>query len=153
MISSELASHSSLVAPHAVMPWPPRITPMACGCVRRTSAMSRPSWKPGPAPRHPHDAVAEALLGQRLAVDGGGQGDAGVGMEVVDVRRLDEAVHRRVDRRRRAAAAVAAEVERGDHLVLAVDARVDVDQRPQPVEAEHGQPVGGERAEVAAASP
>ena len=43
-----------------------------------------------------------------------------------------------------------AEVERGDHLVLAVLARVDVDQRAQPVEAQHGEPGFGERAEVAA---
>ena len=31
MISSERASHSSLVSPQAVMPWPPRITPIAPG--------------------------------------------------------------------------------------------------------------------------
>ena len=41
-------------------------------------------------------------------------------------------------------------VERGDHLVLAVDARVDVDERAQPVEAEHGEAGLGEGAEVAA---
>ena len=31
MISSEFASHASLVSPQAVMPWPPRMTPIACG--------------------------------------------------------------------------------------------------------------------------
>jgi hypothetical protein len=31
MISSERASHSALVAPHAVMPCPPSTTPMASG--------------------------------------------------------------------------------------------------------------------------
>ena len=71
-------------------------------------------------------------------------------MEVVDVGGVDEAVHRGVDRRRRAAPAVQAVVERGDHLVLALDARVDVDERAQPVEPEHGEPGLGQRAEVAA---
>ena len=43
-----------------------------------------------------------------------------------------------------------AEVERGDHLVLAVLARVHVDERAQPVEAQHREAGLGERAEVAA---
>ena len=63
---------------------------------------------------------------------------------------VDEAVHRGVDRRGGAAAAVEAEVERGDHLVLAVLARVDVDEGAQAVEAQHREPGLGERAEVAA---
>ena len=63
---------------------------------------------------------------------------------------VDEAVHGGVDRRRRAAPAVEAEVERGDHLVLAVLARVDVDEGAQAVEAQHGEAGLGERAEVAA---
>ena len=36
-----------LVAPQAVIPCPPRMTPIASGLARCTSAMSRPSWKPG----------------------------------------------------------------------------------------------------------
>ncbi len=47
MISSERASHSPLVAPQAVMPCPPRMTPIASGWSRLTAAMSRPSWNPG----------------------------------------------------------------------------------------------------------
>ena len=47
MISRDLASHSSLVWPQAVMPWPPRIQPMARGLAVAMAAMSRPSWKPG----------------------------------------------------------------------------------------------------------
>ena len=66
------------------------------------------------------------------------------------MRGVDEAVHRRVDRRRRAALAVQAVVERGDHLVLAVDAGVDVDERAHPVEPEHGEAGLGQGAEVAA---
>ena len=53
-------------------------------------------------------------------------------------------------RRGGTALAVAAEVERGDHLVLALDAGVDVDQRAQPVEAEDRQAGLGQRAKVAA---
>ena len=104
----------------------------------------------GPAPRDPDDLVAEDLLGQRLAVRGGGDGDAGVGVQVVDVRGVHQAVHRGVDRRCRAALAVQAEVEGRDHLVLTVHARVDVDQRTHPVEAQHGQTRLGQGAEVAA---
>ena len=47
MIQSELRSDSSEVSPHAVMPWPPRMQPIAWGCCALISAMSRPSWKPG----------------------------------------------------------------------------------------------------------
>ena len=47
MIQSELRSDSSDVSPHAVMPWPPRMQPRACGFFSLISAMSRPSWKPG----------------------------------------------------------------------------------------------------------
>ncbi len=104
----------------------------------------------GAPPRHPDDAIAEALLGERLAVDGRRQRDARVGVEVVDVIGVDEAVHRRVDRRRGPAAAVQAVVERLHHLVLPLDARVDVDERAQAVEAQHGEPGGRECAEVAA---
>src|SRR5690606_29397381 len=55
----------------------------------------------GPAPRHPHDLAAVDALGELGAVRRGGDGDAGVGMQVVDVRLLDEGVHRGVDGRRR----------------------------------------------------
>jgi hypothetical protein len=47
MISSERASHSALDPPQAVMPWPPRMQPMACGFAAAMAAMSSPSWKPG----------------------------------------------------------------------------------------------------------
>jgi hypothetical protein len=104
----------------------------------------------GPPPRHPHDPVAEYLLGERLAIGGGGQGDAGVRVQVVDVGGVHEAVHGGVDGRGGAAAAVQAVVERGDHLVLALDARIDVDQRAQPVQPQHGEAGLGQRAEVAA---
>src|SRR3954463_12747 len=124
MMSSELRSHSSLVAPQAVMPCPPRITPMACGLASLIAAMSRPSWKPGRrqgthSTRSPKislvSASPSAAAANAMAGAGGG-GEAGVGMRVVDVVGLDEPVHGRVDRRGGAALAVQAEVERGDHL-------------------------------------
>ena len=88
-----------------------------------TAAMSRPSWNPGRRHGTHTDPVAETLLGQRLPVGSGRQRDARVGMQMVDVFGVEQPVHRRVDRRRRAAATVQAVVEQGDHLVLAVDAR------------------------------
>ena len=150
MISSEFASHSSEVSPQAVMPWPPRIAPIASGWSRADRGDVEAELEAGPAPRDPGHPVAEAAAGQRLAVGGGRERDAGVRVEVVDVGGVDEPVHRGVDRRRRAAAAVQAVVERGDHLVLALDARVDVDERAQPVQAQDGEAGLGQRAEVAA---
>ena len=150
MIASEFASHSSLVSPHAVMPWPPRITPIACGFSAAIAAMSSAELEAGPPPRHPLHAVAEDLLGQRLAIDGRGDRDARVGVQVVDVRRVDQAVHRGVDRRGRATLAVQAVGEGSDHLVLAVDAGVDVGERAQAVQPQHRQARLGQRAEVTA---
>ena len=139
MIQSEFASDSSVVSPHAVMPWPPRMQPIACGVLRLDRGDVEAELEAGAAPRHPHDLVAEDLRRELLAVGGGRDGDARVGVQVVDVRRVDEAVHGRVDRRGRAALAVQRVVERGDHLVLAVDAGVDVDERTHAVEAQHGE--------------
>ena len=103
-----------------------------------------------PPPRHPGHPAAEALGGQRLAVGRGRERDARVRVQVVHVRGLDEAVHGGVDGRRRAALAERAEVERGDHLVLALDTRVDARQGAQRVQPQHGQARCGERAEVTA---
>ncbi|MGX1248175.1 hypothetical protein RKD48_000686 [Streptomyces ambofaciens] len=41
-------------------------------------------------------------------------------------------------------------VEGGDHLVLALDARVDALERPHPVQPQHGEPRLGERPEIPA---
>ena len=69
---------------------------------------------------------------------------------MVDVWDVHQCVHGGVDGRSRAALPVQAEVERGHHLVLALDPRVDVDQCAHPVQPEHGQALPGEGAEVAA---
>ncbi len=104
----------------------------------------------GPPPADPGHPVPERLAGEGLAVRRRRQRDPGVRVEMVDVGRVDEAVHRGVDRRRRAAPPVEAVVERRDHLVLALDARIHVHQRAEPVEPEHRQPGVGERAQVPA---
>src|SRR5207247_1748845 len=64
----------------------------------------------GPSPRYPRHPVAEAGLGQRLAVPGRGQRDARVRVQVVDVRRVDQAVHGGIDGRGRAPFPMQAEV-------------------------------------------
>jgi len=103
-----------------------------------------------PPPRHPRDPAAEAFPGQPLAVGGGRERDPGIRVQVVHVGGVEQPVHGGVDRRGRSALAVQAVVKRRDHLVLALDARVDAGQRAEPVQAEHGEPVGGEGAQVAA---
>ena len=123
---------------------------MAAGFARADRGDVEAQLEPRPPPRHPGHAIAERLARQRLAVGRGRERDPRVGMEVVDVGGVDQAVHRGVDRRRRAALPVEAVVERGDHLVLALDARVDVDQRAQPVEPQHREARVGQRAQVAA---
>ena len=150
MISSERASHSADVSPQAVIPCPPRIAPMASGFAAPDLGHVETELEPRAPPADPGDPVAEAASGQRLAIGGGRERDAGVGMQVVDMVGLDEPVHGGVDRRRRAAPTMKAEVERGDHLVLAIDPRVDVDQATQTIEAQDREACLGQRAEVAA---
>ena len=75
------------------------------------AATSRPSWNPGRRHGSHSNAVAEALAGQPLAIGRSGEGNSRIRMEVVHVGRVDESVHRSVDRRRRATSPVKAEVE------------------------------------------
>jgi len=56
---------------------------------------------------------------------------------MINMRRIDEAVHRRVDRWRRSALAMQAVIERRDHLVFALDSGIDVHQPAHPIEAQH----------------
>ena len=150
MIHNELASDSSEVSPHAVMPCPPRMQPTDCGLASLIAAMSRPSWKPGRrqgthTTLSPKISLVSASPSAAVAI-----AMPRVGVQVVDVRGVDQPVHGGVDRRRGTALAVQAVVERRDHLVLTVDARVDVDQRAHPVQPQHRQPGLGQGAEVTA---
>ena len=110
----------------------------------------QPQLEARATPRHPDDLATEDLLRELGAVLGRRDRDARVGMQVVDVRGIHESVHRRVDRRGRAALAVQAVVERGDHLVLAVQAGVHVHERAHAVQPQHRQARLGERAQVTA---
>ena len=109
-----------------------------------------PELKARPSPWDPRHAVAEAVARDALAVCRGRKRDSTVGVEMVDMGGLDETVHGRVDRRRGPAPAEQAVVEGGDHLVLALDARIDVDERAQPIEPEHAEARFGQRPEIAA---
>ena len=70
-------------------------------------------------------------------------------MQVVDVGRIHQSMHGRIDGWSRTALAVQRVVEGCDHLVLAVEPRVDVDERPHPVEAQHRETGCGQGAEIA----
>lgn len=104
--------------------------------------------KPGPAPRHPHHAVPETLGGQLLPVDGAGERDSGVRVQMIDMSGVHQSMHGGVDGGRSTSLSVQAVVEGGDHLVLALDPRIHVGQRPHPVQPQHGQPTLGERPQV-----
>src|ERR1039457_5968706 len=73
-------------------------------------------------------------------------------MQMVDMRGVDQPVHGGVDGRRRPTFAMQAVVEGGDHLVLALDARVPAGERAEPVEPPHGAAIRGEGAQVTAGS-
>jgi hypothetical protein len=105
--------------------------------------------EPGTPPGHPDDLGAVDPAGQLRTVGGAGDRDPRVGVQVVDVGRVDEGVHGRVDRRHRTAPAVQAVVERGDHLVLALQARVHALQGAHAVQAQDGEAGPGEGAQVA----
>ena len=84
----------------------------------------------GAPPRHPEDPLAKAGSRQSLTVRRRGEGDPSIRMEVIDVGQGHEAMHGGVYRGSRAAFAMKAEVEGGDHLVLALFSRIDVHERP-----------------------
>ena len=55
----------------------------------------------GPAPRHPDNSVTEDLGRQLLAIHRCRDRDTGIRMEVINVRRVHQPVHRGIDGRRR----------------------------------------------------
>jgi hypothetical protein len=108
--------------------------------------------EPGSPPWHPGHLLPEALLGQLLAVGGGGQRDDGVGVEVIDVRNPEQPVHRGVDAGRGATGTEAAEVEQLVQLVLLLLAPVHLLEASKPLHDQGRQAVGGQRAEIPAGS-
>ncbi len=103
----------------------------------------------GATPWDPHDPLAEASRRQGFTVRRSGEGDPCVRVQVVDVGLVDERMHGRVDRWRRAAFSMKTEVEGGDHFVFACRARVRPDERLQPVHTQHCKARLGKGAEVA----
>ena len=94
-------------------------------------------WSP---PRDPGNLLPEALLGQLLAVGGGGQRDDGIWVEVVDVRGPQQPVHRGVDAGRGATLTEAAEVEQLVQLVLLLLAAVHLLEASEPLDDEADSP-------------
>ena len=132
------------------MPWPPRTTPIASGWSRMDRGDVETELESRPAPRNPGDAVAEAGARRLRAVRGGREGDAGVRMQVVDVVGVEQAVHGGVDGRRGATAPEEAVIERADHLVFALDARVHVHQARSRSSRSTARPASVRRAQVSA---
>jgi hypothetical protein len=118
---------------------------VACGHLGDVEA----ELETGPAPGCPDDSLTEASLGERFPVGSGSKSDPCVRVKVVDVFRLNEAVHGGVDRGRRTTLTVQAKVESGNHFVLTPLARVDRYQFAQTVQPKNGQPLFGQRGEVA----
>ena len=132
------------------MPCPPSTTPDGLRVSRGDSRDIQAELEAGPPPGHPCHPVAEALPRQFLPVGGGSQRDARVRVQVIHMRGVHQAVHGGVDGRRGAAFAMQAVVERGHHLVLALDAGVDIDERAQPVQPQYRQARRGQRTQVTA---
>ena len=146
----ERARTSSDVSAQEMTPWPPSTTPRRPGVPATRSRSRSPRSKPGRCqssqPSRPSKASATPLA----PVGGRRERDQRVGVEVVDVRRREEAVQRRVDRGHGAAGPEARVVEQRDHLVLVLEPAVDALHRAQPLEVDEREAGRGERAEVAA---
>ncbi len=68
---------------------------------------------------------------------------------MIHMSRIHQTMHRSIDRRLGgASAAVQAIIERGHHLILTLHPRIDVHQRPQPIQPQHRQPGLGQRPEI-----
>ena len=148
MIHNEFASASAEVSPQAVIPWPPRMQPTDCGFASLILAMSNPSWNPGR--RHGTHATLSPKISlvQLLPIGSRRDRDPRVRVQVIDVRRVHQPVHRRVDARRRPTLAMQAVVERRHHLVLPLHPGVDVHQRLQPIQPQRRQPLRRQRPEI-----
>ncbi len=108
-----------------------------------------------PLPRHPRDAPAVLLVELvqfLLPVGAGGERDRPVGMQVIDVRKRQECVERRIDRRGDAVLAERAERIKADHLVLVGFAPIAPDEIVQLVHVEHGEARRADRREISAAA-
>ena len=142
MISSERASHSSTRPAPGGDAVAAEDNPDGRGCSRLIAAMSRPSWKPGAAPRYPGDPIAEASSVSASPSAAVASAMPASGCRWSTWARLDQAMHGGVDRRGRAALAEGAEVERRDHLVFARrrQGRRSPERAARPAGARPGRP-------------
>ncbi len=108
--------------------------------------------EPGSPPRDPAHLVSEALLGQRLTVDGRRQSDDRIGVEMIDVGRFQQPVHCGVDARCSAACPKAAVVEERLHLILVFLPPIDGAECSQPIHPESGKSIGTKSSEIATRS-
>ena len=107
-----------------------------------------------PLPRHPDDAPAVArveLLEFPRAVRARRERDRPVGMQMIDVRKRQERVQRRVDRRRHAVVAERAQRIEADHLVFVRFTAIARHEVLQLVEVKQRKSAARDRSQVAAA--
>jgi hypothetical protein len=93
-----------------------------------------------PAPRHPDDSIAKDLGGQLLTIDSCGNRNSRVRVQMINMCRIDKAMHRGVDRGCGAALSMQAVVEGGDHFVLTFHTGVDAHQLSHSIKPQHGEP-------------
>ena len=126
---------------------------VAAGVVADGLAHHEAQLEAGTLPGQPDEGVAEGaveLLHFGLAVGGCGQGDAPVGMEMIDVGKGQEAVQRGVNGGGDRVAAEGAERVQGDHVVFSVDAFIAVLEGEQLLLVEGGKAGALHAAEIAA---
>ncbi len=104
------------------------------GVCRRHVAQLQAQIEAGALPPKPADLVAIYLARQCLAVGSGGNGDDRVGMDMVDMRGIDEAVQRRVYAGRAGVQTKSAMGEILDHLVLVLHPAIEPLQLTQAIE-------------------
>ncbi len=108
----------------------------------------------GPLPGHPRDLSPVRLIELvelLFAVGAGRQRNRPIRMQVIDVRKRQKRVQRRVDRRGNPVLAERAQRVEPHHLVLVRFAAIARDQIVQLVHVEHGETGRADRSEIAAA--
>ena len=126
---------------------------VAAGIVADRLAHHQAELKAGALPGNPDQVMAELaveLLHFGLAVGGGGQGDAPVGVEMVDVGEGKKAVQRRVNGGGDGVVAEGAEGIHGHHVVFVIDALVAALEGEQLLLVEGGEAGALDAAQVAA---
>ena len=112
---------------------------VAAGRILDNLAQHHAQLEARPLPRQPRQLVAELrveLLHLLLAVRRRGQSDAPIRVQVVDVRKGQKAVQRRIDRRRDGVAAERGERVHLHHFIFELDALVRLLEREQLVHVE-----------------